>query len=87
MAQAAEEEAEGNSQQGEGEGEGEDWFCTCIWAVNLYLFKIGKVKVDITVSKILNYEQVVVQGWWKDVDSSNNTLNETEFKIPLSSSM
>ena len=51
--------------------------------IHLYLFKVRQLKVDITISKVLNYKQGVVWGWWKNVNSSNNTLNETEFKIPF----
>jgi len=42
-----------------------------------------KAKVDVTISKILNYRLGVVWGWWKNVHSSDNTLNETKFKAPL----
>ena len=42
-----------------------------------------KAKEDITICKVLNYKLVVMWGWWKNVDSSDNTLNETEFKMPF----
>ena len=39
-----------------------------------------KTKVDITISEILNNRPVVMWGRWQNVDTSDNTLNKTEFK-------
>lgn len=42
-----------------------------------------ETKVDVTISKVLNCIPVVVWSLWKNVNSSDNALNETKFKIPL----
>ena len=49
----------------------------------VYLLEVRKPKVDITISEILDYISIVMRGWWKDVNSSDNAFNEAEFKIPL----
>lgn len=54
-------------------------FVYCTW---LYLFKMRKAKVDIPITKVLDYKQGVVWGWWENVNSSDNALNKTEFKTP-----
>jgi len=55
----------------------------CFVLVFLPLFKMGKAEVDVTVSKVLNYKPVVMWGWWKNVDCSDDTVNKTKFKMPL----
>lgn len=44
---------------------------------------MSKMKEDVTISKVLDYKPVVMWSWWENVDTSDNTLNETEFKMPL----
>ena len=41
------------------------------------------MKVNVTISEVLNYKLMSVWGWWKNVNCSDNTLNETKFKMPL----
>lgn len=48
----------------------------------LPLFKMNKTKINVTISKVLNYKPMVVWSGWKNVNSLDNTLNKTEFKMP-----
>ena len=44
---------------------------------------MSKVKVHVTISKVLNHKPMVVWSWWENVDSPDNTLNKTKLEIPL----
>lgn len=44
---------------------------------------MNESKVDVSISEVLNYKPVIVWSWWNNVDCSDNTLNETKFKISL----
>jgi len=49
----------------------------------LPLFQMDKAEINVTISEVLNYKPVVVWGWWKNVDCSDDTVNKTKFKMSL----
>ena len=50
--------------------------------ISISLFNVSKTKVDVSISKVLDYKPGVMWSWWKNVDSPDDTLNKTEFKKP-----